>query len=677
MNIVKFISYLRSLDINIWADKDHLCYSGPEKSLSPDLLTDLSKRKTEILMFLHQTESAFYIDSSPIGSVSREKNLSLSYSQQRLWFLKQLRPEIYAYNIPTAKHLSGPLDINVLEQSLGEIIRRHESLRTTFTTVDGHPVQIIADASDKYRLTVINSESSKVREMITSEAWRPFDLKKGPLVRITLFRLNDTEYILLSNFHHIIFDGWSLDIFYRELTMLYTAYLRGDTPPLPDLPVQFVEFVEWEKQRFREPGNRGMAYWREKLRGELPVLQLPFDHSRPAIHSFQGASCSFVLSGPLTDALKRLSLQQNATLFMTLLAAFKTLLWRYTMEDDILVAVPMTIRNRSEIENLIGFFVNIPVLRTDLSGNPEFENLLARIRVVTLEAHTFRDTPFGKLVEELRFERDPSQQPPFKVMFALQSLPLEPTLPGITATPVKIESKIAKFDLKLEITENKQGLDGFFEYSTDLFDADTISRTAKHFQMLLEGIVTDPGRRLSDLPLLTEAERYQLLVEWNDTQTGYLRDRCLHQLFEAQLEQTPEAVAAIFPESCSYPETTLINEYGPTETEIGFCAYEVSEETSLSDSIPIGRPIANTKLYILDHYLQPVPVGVPGELYIGGEGLERGYFKRSGLTAEKFVLNPFNTEERLYKTGNRVRYLANGKIELLGSINNIHQKEKP
>ena len=855
----------------------------------------------------------------------------LSFAQQRLWFLDQLEPDSPAYNIPMAIRFSGALDAGALEQSLNEIVRRHEVLRTTFSVVDEQPVQIIAPTLS-LTLPVVNlggfpeaEREAQAMRLATEEAQRLFDLTQGSLLRTTLLRLGEEHHILLLTMHHIVSDGWSRGIFIRELSVLYEAFSTGKPSPLPELPIQYADFAVWQREWLQgEVLETQLSYWKQQLTGSPSLLNLPTDRPRPAIQTYRGARQSVTLPKSLTKAVKSLSQQEKVTLFMTLLAAFKVLLYRYTGEEDILVGTPIANRNRVEIEDLIGFFVNTLVLRSNLSGEIAFRELLGRVREAALDAYTHQDLPFEKLVAELRLERNQSYSPLFQVMFVLQNVPrgaLE--LSGLTVSRMRVDSGTAKFDLALSIAEEAEGLRAVFEYNTDLFDATTIERMMGHYQTLLEGIITDPDRRISFLPLLMEAERHQMLVEWNDTQADYPRDSCVHQLFEAQAERTPDAVAVVLedrqltyrelniranqlahylqalgvepevlvgicverslemvvgilgvlkaggaylpidpsypgerlafmledaqvralltqerliarfplletqivcldtgwnniirqredipssgvtPENLAYviytsgstgrpkgvmiehqaicdrlhwaqtylPLTTegrllqrasfcfdvsvreifwplmvgarlimlppdrhhdisyivkliakfqitairfepsllhlfldesgldtctclksvicsgealsyelqdrffarldvpLHNIYGPTETTITATAW-ICKREGHHRIVAIGRPITNTQIYLLNRDLQPVPVGVPGELHIGGVGLARGYHNRPELTAEKFIPNPFSDEQgaRIYKTGDLARYLRDGNIEFLGRL---------
>ncbi|MCP4549380.1 MAG: amino acid adenylation domain-containing protein [bacterium] len=521
--------------------------------------------------------------------VPRDGELALSFAQQRLWFLDQLEPGNPFYNIPSAVRLTGPLDVVVLEQSLNEIVRRHEALRTTFVTLEGRPLQIIAPVLtmvlpvvDLRKLPEAQREV-EVQRLASEEAQWSFDLARGPLVRATVLQLGEAcplglslgtkperrpevtlelvegpvegqgqreEHVLLVTMHHIVSDAWSMGTFIREMVALYQAFLTGESALFPGLPVQYADFAVWQREWLQgEVLETQFSYWKERLSDAPTVLELPTDRPRPPVQTYQGATESFGLSEDLTAALQELSRQEGSTLFMTLLAAFNTLLYRYTRQENILVGSPIANRNRAEIEDLIGLFVNMLVLQTDLSGNPTFWELLGQVREVALGAYAHQDLPFEVLVDALQPERDLSRSPLFQVMFVLQNAPVEALeLPNLTVSRLEADSKTAKFDLTLTMAETAQGLRGALEYNTDLFDAGTIDRLVGHFQVLLQGIVADPDQRIADVPILTDAERQLLLVEWNDTWAEYPKHRCIHELFEAQVERTPDAVAVVFEE---------------------------------------------------------------------------------------------------------------------------------
>jgi amino acid adenylation domain-containing protein len=477
----------------------------------------------------------------------------LSFGQRRLWFLNQLEPESPAYNEASAHRMRGALNVAALQKALSEIVARHEVLRTTIASIDGEPAQVISDPHE-VDLPVIDlcaddatRREEKALDLIVKTCRRPFDLSRDYPWRFLLLRLAEQDHILLRVEHHIASDGWSGTIFRREIAALYSAFSKGQTSPLPDLPIQYQDYVDWQRRRLRgEMLETQLAYWRTQLDGITP-LQLPTDRSRPVVQTYNGAKRSAVVPKDLADRLSAFSRQQGVTLFMTLLAAFQALLHRYTSHEDIVIGTPIAGRNRAELENLIGFFVNTLVLRTDFSGNPTFEELLERVRATTLDAYAHQDLSFEKLVEELQPERTLGSSPLFQVTFRFQNLAKDTfVLPGLTVTPVEIDSGIAKFDLALAVREEANGLRAVLEYNSDLFDVARIERMLGHYQTLLEGIVTNPAQRISDLELLTPAERHRLLVEWNDTQTAYPRDKCLHQLFEVQAEKTPDSIAVRF-----------------------------------------------------------------------------------------------------------------------------------
>lgn len=867
------------------------------------------------------------VSSHKIVRQSRETNIfPLSFAQQRLWFLDQMEPNSSTYNIPIAFRLTGSLHLRALEQSINEIVRRHEVLRTSFATENGQPVQVISKHTNA-SLPVVDlsnlpgaQRQAEFARRANIEAKRPFDLAKGPVMRVTLLKLAETEHVFFMTIHHIVSDGWTMGVLLRELEAHYRAFADGEPSPLTELPIQYADFSVWQRDWLQgEELEKQLSYWKKVLAGTPPNLQLPTDHPRPAVQTFSGSWQRLKLPASLSKAINNLSKQQSVTVFMTLLTAFKTLLYRYTSQKDIVVGSPIANRNRPEIENLIGFFVNTLVLRTDLSGNPTFRKLLSHVKEVTLGAYAHQDFPFEKLVEELQPQRDLSTTPFFQVMFILQNAPLDNfELPGLTLSPLAGEMGTSRFDLSLFMGEGPDGIVGVFEYNTDLFDASTIRRMAEHFQCLLESIVENPDQSISELRMLTAGERKQLLVQWPATEKDYPKNKCFHELFEAQVEKNPKGIAVVMederltygalnaranclardlrklgvgpdilvgiclersvemvvgllgilkaggayvPLDPSYPKerigymledagvsillsqkelisdlpehnaqvicidgdweevaqegaknpasetsstnlayviytsgstgkpkgvaiqhqnlvnflssmseepglkqedsllavTTLSfdiaglelylpllvgarvilanrevasdgsrlsemltesratvmqatpatwrllldsgwqgskqlkmlcggealprelanrlldcsdslwNMYGPTETTIWSSVYQLESKEGI---VPVGPPIDNTQIYILDRHLRPVPVGVYGELYIGGDGLARGYLNRPVLTAEKFIPNPFSKETgaRMYRTGDLARYLTNGKIEFQGRI---------
>ena len=477
----------------------------------------------------------------------------LSFAQQRLWFLDQLTPGNAAYHLPYVWRFTGHLNLPAFEQSLNMLAQRHDSLRTSFPIRDGQPVQVVAPDSAQV-LQVVDlqmwpqtTHEEAIQQRIDVEVSQPFDVDHGPLWRAALLRLAEEEHLLLLVLHHMVFDGWSAAVFWRELTALYTAYCSGKSPQLPELAIQYTDFAVWQRQRLQ--GERLatlLAYWQQQLSGPLPVLALPTKQPRSRLQTSRGARQSLQLSLPLADALKSLSQREGVSLFMTLLAAFKALCYRYTGETDLLVGTPVAGRAQVETEPLIGCFVNTLVLRTHLVGTPRFQEWLQQVRSVTLEAYAHQELPFEKLVEVLQPERDLSHNPLFQVMLILHNTPSPArVLPELRIDHISVDSKHSAFDMTLSMWENAQGLGGWIEYNTDLFDRVTVNRMLGHWQILLAGIVADPTQRLTELPLLTEAERHQLLVTWNDTYVPDHRDLCLHQLFEAQVGRTPDAVAVV------------------------------------------------------------------------------------------------------------------------------------
>ncbi|MEH2161477.1 MAG: amino acid adenylation domain-containing protein [Nostoc sp.] len=446
-----------------------------------------------------------------IQSIGRDRYLPLSFGQERLWFIDQLAPNHAFYNVPEAFRLRGVLKTTILEQSLNEIINRHEVLRTTYASVKGQPIQVI-HSNFPIRLLVVNlqglspdDQESQVRQIILEEAQRPFDLVQGLLLRTTLLQLSSEEHIFLLNQHHILCDDWSLSVLFEELSALYQAFSTGNPSPLPDLAIQYADFTAWQRQWLQgEILDHQLAYWQQNLSGSLPILQLPTDYPRPLEPTYQGARQLVVIPKSLTDALNVLSRQEGTTLFMTLLAAFQTLLYHYTGQEDILVGAPITNRHRSELEGLIGFLLNTLVLRTNLSGSPSFRELLSRVREVALWGYTYQDLPFEKVVDALEIKRDLKQNPLISVMFHLQNTPMPKlTVPGLTMNRLGIDNGTSKFDLYLELRETAAGISGNLEYSTDLFKAETIALMVEHFSTLLQSIVSNPDQTISKLRMLT------------------------------------------------------------------------------------------------------------------------------------------------------------------------------
>nr|QEO74560.1 condensation domain-containing protein [uncultured bacterium] len=888
----------------------------------------LSAEEQEIFLSLLEEEGVSFVPLAGLTRRDRSEGLPLSFAQQRLWFLDQLVPNSSFYNIPNAVRLQGRLAAAALEQSLDEIVRRHEVLRTAFLSEGGQPVQVIAPPRHR-ALPVIDLRRSAdaeraARLLAAEDAQRPFDLSRGVPLRATLLRLAEDDHVVLLTMHHIASDGWSMGLLMKEVAALYEAYAGGRPSPLEELRLQYGDYAVWQRGWLRgERLDAQLSYWTRRLGGAPPVLELPSDRPRPALQSHRGGELQLVLPPALYETLKAISLERGVTLFMTALAAFKVLLARYAGQEDVVVGTSIAGRTREELEGLIGFFVNTLVLRTDLGGDPPFTELLGRVREVTLGAYEHQDLPFERLVEELQPERDLRRQPLFQVMAVGQNTPaggLE--MPGLTLSLLPGGWVTAKFDLTLQIVETGRGLLVSLEYSADLFEAETIGRMLGHYRRLLECVAADPRRRLSDLEMLTEGEREQVVRRWNDRRETRA-EASLPDLFESQVGRTPDAPAVEFegrhlsyrelgdradrlgrrlresgvgadarvgvcvergletavavlgvlkaggayvpldpaypadrlafmledsgctvlltggPRPAGLPETNagvlslgedwyhladardrhtparvhpdslayviytsgstgrpkgvamqhralvnlvrwqssempdpartlqfaslsfdvsfqemfstwcaggtlllvgdelrrdphallrfmserrverifvpfvylqhlaeayaeggpepeslreivtageqlevtaqiarlcgrvrcrLHNHYGPTETHAATAHTLGGAPDEWPALPPIGRPITNAQVYLLDGRLRPVPIGVAGEVYVGGAGVARGYLGRPGLTAGRFIPDPFGAEAggRLYRTGDLARYLSGGEIEFLG-----------
>ncbi|HEU4595768.1 MAG TPA: amino acid adenylation domain-containing protein [Pyrinomonadaceae bacterium] len=478
----------------------------------------------------------------------------LSFAQQRMWFLDQMEPGSAAYNLPAALRLTGRLDVAALERAFGELVRRHEILRTTFAEAEGRPVQVVGPfepqplpVKDLSGLSEDERES-EVGRLADDERHRPFDLAQGPLLRVMLLRLSEGEQVLLITMHHIVSDGWSVGVLVRELNALYVAYAKGEESPLDELPVQYADYAAWQRDYLTgEILERQLSYWKEQLAGVPALLALPTDRPRPPVQSYRGAEVSFTLPAELAAEMRRLGQAHGCTLFMTLLAGWQALLSRYSGQDDVVVGTPIAGRIRRETEDLIGLFVNTLALRTSLSGDPTFAELLGRVREVTLGAYTHQEVPFERLVEELQPERSLSHPPLFQAMFSLQNAPRERmALGGVAASAFGGGgTRVEKFDLTLELAEGAGGVGGALSYSTALFDHATAERLLAHYVTLLAAAAARPDEPVSDVPLLSEEERRRLGV-WNDTREEFDERLCVQNLFERQARLTPDAVAVVF-----------------------------------------------------------------------------------------------------------------------------------
>jgi len=852
----------------------------------------------------------------------------VSNTQRHFWLINQLLPESPAYNIPSVFRLKGRLNLPALEKGINGIIHRHEVFRTTFTTLNGEPVQVIAPRLhlDLPVIDLGGQRGSKrdveVQRLISEEVVRPFDLSSGPLIRAQLLRLSDEEHVFLIVMHHIITDLYTLNRFVRELTILYDAYSTGKPSPLAKPPRQYADYVVWQQEWLKGKRYLSMlSYWRQQIEGQTGFLDLPTDRRRPAIQSLRGAEQPLQLSRSLTKALKQFSRQEVVSIFITMLSAYLVLLHRYTGQPDITVGVPFTNRRHAELKDVMGCFVNILPLAVDLSGNPSFREVIRQVRKAMLGAHQHQEVTVDLIVKELKLERKLGYNQLYQVGFTFIP-PVELELQGLTVESLRAHNRSSKLDMFAGLWDSGERIQGMIEYSTDLFDEDTMARFAGHYLTLLKAVVTDADQPISLLPILTDHERKLVMVDWNSTRVDYPEDLCIHQLFEKQVEQTPDAVAVVFedrqltyrelnqrsnqlarylqsigvgpetlvgiaversmemvvglygilkagaayvPVDPAYPterisymledagirllltqarfidklprcgvhsicldtdwdaliaghsmenpvckagmenmaytiytsgstgdpkgvmnthrgilnrllwmqetyqltaadrvlqktpfsfdvsvweffwplmfgarlviarpeghkdnnylvqliikqqittihfvpsmlklflnaedvekcnslrrvicsgealplylqnrffeklDSRLYNLYGPTEAAVDVTSWECRRESDLR-TVPIGRPIANTRIYILDNHMQPVPIGVPGELYIGGVQVARGYLNRAELTAERFISDPFsdNPGDRLYKTGDICRYLPDGNIEYLG-----------
>ena len=847
------------------------------------------------------------------------ETLPLSFAQERLWLLDRMQPGSALYNVPCALRLQGALDADALERALGEIVRRHEALRTTFAEADGAPVQVIAPFTG-FTLPAEDVGAHHVPRLAAEDAARPFDLTKGPLFRARLLRVASEDHVLLMCIHHVVSDGWSLGVLFHELSALYGAFRDGGESPLPELPIQYADFAIWQREQVAGDAlERHLAYWRERLAGAPALLELPFDHPRPAVRTYGGARERMELPRELLERLRVLARREGATPYMVLLAAWQALLAKYAGSTDVVVGSPAAGRESWQVQGLIGFFVNTLVLRTDLSRDPSFREVLRRAREATLGAYEHQDLPFEKLVAELCPERSTSHSPLFQVMFALDDAEgARVQLPGLRAERLHADLPTTKFDLSLAFAADAEGFRAELSYATGLFERETAARMLEHLRRVLEQVAARPEARLSELVLMSEAERRRVLVEWNRTAAVYPADGCIHHLFAEQAARTPAAIAVVseraslgygelderanrlagylaergvgpevrvglclergvemvvatlavlraggayVPLDAGYPAerlafmladartavlvtrerlleelpvprgtavvcvdrdaaeiaataarppadvtarnlayvmytsgstgtpkgvgvehrcvvrlvrganyadlgpnevilqaapvsfdaatleiwgallnggrlvlapgasldelgrairdhgvTTLwltaglfqvmvderlddfgrvrqllaggdvlpaaqvkkiqqrfpalrlINGYGPTENTTFTCCHTVPAGWS-GASVPIGTPISNTRVYVLDAALGPVPVGLPGELYAGGHGVARGYVGSPRATAERFLPDPFGEPgARMYRTGDRVRWTAEGAVEYLGRL---------
>ena len=555
MTLTDLLRELQNRDIDVYFHGGKLRCNAPRGALDVDLRSAIDVYRAEIYTLFATADKL-----PSVEPVSRSAPLPLSFAQQRLWFLDQLQPGDAAYNIPAALRVIGDFDTAAFAFAVNEIVRRHEVLRTAFVLRDGAATQVIAPALEIATpiidLAGLDQEmrEAEALRLAAEEARHPFDLATGPLLRVKTLDLGirpataERERVVLFTMHHIVSDGWSSGVLLREFVELYEAFVAGRPSPLPELAIQYADYAVWQtRMAARRCPRSQLAYWREKLGGAPPALDLPTDRPRPARQDHAGARRSFTIGKHVADRLASLGRDEGATLFMTLLAAFQLLLSRYSGQDDISVGTPVANRRRLELEELIGFFVNTLVMRADLSGDPSFRVLLARVRETALGAQAHQDLPFERLVEELRPVRDMSRDPLFQVMFSLQNAPKSAAaVSGLRFEPLASEGTSAKFDLTLSIAETDKGLVASIEYATALFEATTIDRMARHYCALLEGIAA--------IPIVASANwtcwrrRSAIVCWWSGTtrRRTIRRTSCVHELFEEQAARAPEAVALVF-----------------------------------------------------------------------------------------------------------------------------------
>ncbi|UWF47514.1 non-ribosomal peptide synthase/polyketide synthase [Pseudomonas sp. N3-W] len=525
----------------------------------------LSAKQRKALAVLLKQKGVNLFDIAPVFKRTAEEPLLLSYAQQRQWFLWQWAPHSAAYNIPTALRLQGPLDVSALQRSVQALIERHETLRTVFTQEAGQPLQVVLPAGpfalDTHQLSPeqANNPDAAIQAFVQTQSQKTFDLQHGPLLRAALLQVTANDHVLVLTLHHIVSDGWSLQVMIEELVQLYAGFNLGHDAGLPALAIQYADYALWQRQ-WMEAGEqaRQLAYWQEKLGGEQPVLELPMDRARSVDQSFAGASHNLILDSALSNGLKAFARQENVTLFVLLLASFQALLHRYSGQADIRVGVPVANRGRVEIERLIGFFVNTQVLKADVDGQGRFVDLLRQVKQTAQEAQAHQDLPFEQLVEALEPGRSLSHSPLFQVMFnhtAERRASVETRLNGLHIEPLEWQSQTAQFDLVLNTTEQAHGVEAVLKYATDLFDTATIERLAQDWTQLLQAIVQDPTQRIGQLPMLDSARQQQLLAQWNPARVEHPVSQCIHQAIEAQAARHPDAVAVVFGEErLSYAE---------------------------------------------------------------------------------------------------------------------------
>ena len=567
------------------------------------------------------------VEAPPMQPAQRGPRMRLSFAQERLWFLSRYEVEASLYNVPVALRLRGPLNQDAARASLNEMVARHEVLRTTFPESEGVAIQNIAPALD-LPMPVLDAQETGLPSLLLKMAREPFDLTRGPLLRASLLRLGAQDHLLVVVFHHIVCDGWSLGVMLRELSALYTAFSRGAASPLPPLPVQYADYAEWQRDWLRgDVLQKQVEYWRNQLDGVEP-MDMATDRPRSAKSSPAGAIEVATLPAALLEQLNALSVGHGVTLFMTLFSAFRALLYRYTGKGGAAVGSVIAGRTHEEVEPLIGFFVNTMVLRVPVSGGMTGVQLMHATRDTALQAFANQDVPFEHLVEALDPDRDFNHTPFFQVMTALQNTPLpNPPWVGLESTPMMIDIELAKFDLTMIWREVDGILHISLEYRTELFEQESIKRMLRHYQAALGSLVADATVRIGELELLAEEEKRQLLLDWDRDRLDYLDGSRLQELFLREGGMWPEPP-------------------------------------------PAGAPPENSRIYVLDPWMNPAPIGVPGEIYIGGSALAESYLPVPEMTAERFLPDPFSVEPgaRAFSTGHLARLCADGHMESLGRI---------
>ncbi len=564
MSVMGFLSRLRDMSIKLRLEGDSLSYEAPKGAVTREILGEISSKKEEIMEFLRQIELEKSAAGSPIVPVPRdgENNFPLSCSQQSMWFFDQMTKGNPVFNISNAVRMSGTVEAEAIRLSLAALTQRYEPLRTTFSNVNGRPVQVINSEMETalHELDLKGMGTENIEEelkiRLRQEARHIFDLEKGPLFRFCLFTLDENEFVLSLTIHHIISDAWSNIIFVGEFFRAYKTVLEGKSTAFAPPEIQYVDYVLWEKDRLAgEEMNRSLEYWKKQL--EKPTtLQLPTDYARPKSQTYEGGFQALELSPALVEKLKGICSKEGVTMFMLILSAFQTLLHRYSGQEDIFTGTVVANRGKKDTERLIGFLMNTLVLRTDFGGDPCFSDILKRVKRMTLDAYTHQELPFDRMLEEIKPERDVSRTPLFQVMFILHNTPeAQLELPYLKMRQISVESHMAPFDLRLQLTEGDDRLKGGFDYNAALFDPSTIKRMAAHLQELLEAVSSNPMQPVSRMDIITPMEREQLLNAFNDTQAFYPMQSTVSSMFEARAGEAPDSVAAIFEdEKATYGE---------------------------------------------------------------------------------------------------------------------------